>query len=85
MKLYGFNGTQRSFQVETETTYIDIEDCDYTIHDHFVEIHEIDSSEPIDSDELAKEMFDYIDWAEVEKERYESHLDLDELYHRENR
>ena len=84
MKLYGFNGTQRSFQVETDETYIDIEYCDYTIHDHFVEIHEIDSSEPVDSDELAKEMFEYIDWDEVERERYEAHLDIEEMYREGN-
>lgn len=85
MKLYNFNGTQRSFLAYNGIEYIEIEDCDYTIHDHYVEIHDIETSEPIDMTELAKEMFDCIDWYEVERDGYEAHLDLNELYYKENR
>lgn len=84
MKLYGFKGIEDSFEVEVNGNVIEVEYIDYTLTEDGIDIHKIESSEPLNELDLAERMLDYIDWELIEQREWERNQDFEEMYHEGN-
>lgn len=84
MNLYNFKGIEDSFEVEVDGNVIEVEYIDYTLTEDGIDIHKIESSEPLNELELAERMLDYIDWELIEQREWEKHEDFEEMYHEGN-
>lgn len=87
MKLYGFTGTQTSFEIRLEDD-IEVSYCDFTLRPDYIKIHSIDFVHESDRDLvnleiLAKTMYEYVDWSEMEQEALDYHYQFNEDYIRE--
>jgi hypothetical protein len=82
MKIHYFNGTETTFEVETDALYIEVTYCDYTIHSDRVEIHSIDANGDLDINALEDAMYDCIDWYEVEQRAIDAWEDNEEMFRR---
>lgn len=84
MKLYGFKGIEDSFEVEVDDNVIIVEYIDYTLREDGIDIHQIESSEPLNELDLAEAMWHYIDWELIREREWEKHEDIEEMYHEGN-
>ena len=87
MKLYGFTGTQTSFEILLEDD-IEVSYCDFTLRPDYIKIHSIEFVHESDRDLvnleiLAKTMYEYVDWSEMEQEALDYHNQSNEDYIRE--
>ena len=87
MKLFGFNGTQTAFEIRLDDD-IEVSYCDFTLKPDYITIHSIDFVHESDRDLvnleiLAKTMFEYVDWSEMEQEAFDSFNQSNEDYNRE--
>lgn len=87
MKLYGFTGTQTSFEILLEDD-IEVSYCDFTLRPDYIKIHSIEFVHESDRDLvnleiLAKTMYEYVDWSEMEQEALDYHYQSNEDYIRE--
>jgi len=87
MKLYGFTGTQTSFEIRLEDD-IEVSYCDFTLRPDYITIHSIEFVHESDRDLvnleiLAKTMYEYVDWSEMEQEALDYHYQSNEDYIRE--
>lgn len=84
MKIYGFKGIENEFEVEVDGNVIEVEYIDYTITEEGIDIHKIETSEPLNELDLAEAMYDYIDWELIREREWERHEDNEEMYHEGN-
>lgn len=87
MKLYGFTGTQTSFEILLEDD-IEVSYCDFTLRPDYVTIHSIEFVHESDRDLvnleiLAKTMYEYVDWSDMEQDALDYHYQSNEDYIRE--
>jgi hypothetical protein len=87
MRLYGFTGTQTSFEIRLEDD-IEVSYCDFTLRPDYITIHSIDFVHESDRDLvnleiLAKTMYEYVDWSEMEQDALDYHYQSNEDYIRE--
>ena len=87
MKLHNFNGTQTAFEIRLDDD-IEVSYCDFTLKPDYITIHSIDFVHESDRDLvnleiLAKTMFEYVDWSEMEQEALDYHYQSNEDYRRE--
>ena len=87
MKLYNFTGTQTSFEIRLDDD-IEVSYCDFTLRPDYITIHSIDFVHESDRDLvnleiLAKTMYEYVDWSEMEQEALDYHYQSNEDYIRE--
>lgn len=87
MKLYGFTGTQTSFEILLEDD-IEVSYCDFTLRPDYIKIHSIEFVHESDRDLvnleiLAKTMYEYVSWSEMEQEALDYHYQSNEDYIRE--
>jgi hypothetical protein len=87
MKLFGFNGTQTAFEIRLDDD-IEVSYCDFTLKPDYITIHSIDFVHESDCclvnlEILAKTMFEYVDWSEMEQEALDYHYQSNEDYIRE--
>ena len=84
MKLFGFNGTQTSFEIRLDDD-IEVSYCDFTLKPDYIKIHSIDFVNEEDRclvnlEILAKIMYEYVDWSEMEQEALDYHYQSNEDY-----
>jgi hypothetical protein len=77
MKLYGFTGTQTSFEIRLDDD-IEVAYCDFTLRFDYIKIHSIDFVHEDDADLvnlelLAKTMYEYIDWSEMQQDAFDTY------------
>jgi hypothetical protein len=77
MKLYGFNGTQTAFEIRLEDD-IEVTYCDFTLRPDYIKIHSIEFVHDEDADLvnleiLAKTMYEYIDWNEMQQDAFDTY------------
>jgi len=87
MKLYGFTGTQTSFEILLEDD-IEVSYCDFTLRPDYIKIHSIEFVHESDRDLvnleiLAKTMYEYVSWSEMEQDALDYHYQSNEDYIRE--
>lgn len=75
MRLYNFTGTQTSFEIRLDDD-IEVSYCDFTVKPDYVKIHSIefvneDDRSMVNLELLAKTMYEYIDWSEMEQEAFD--------------
>jgi hypothetical protein len=75
MKLFNFTGTQTSFDIRLDDD-IEVSYCDFTVKPDYVKIHSIefvneDDADLVNLELLAKTMYEYIDWSEMEQEAFD--------------
>ena len=87
MKLFGFSGTQTSFEIRLEDD-IEVSYCDFTLKPNYITIHSIEFVHESDRDLvnleiLAKTMYEYVSWSEMEQDALDYHYQSNEDYIRE--
>lgn len=87
MRLYNFTGTQTSFEIRLDDD-IEVSYCDFTVKPDYVKIHSIefvneDDRSMVNLELLAKTMYEYIDWSEMEQEAFDYNNQMEEDYIRE--
>ena len=82
MKLNYFTGTQTSFEIRLEDD-IEVSYCDFALQNDNIKIHSIEFVHESDRDFvnleiLAKTMYEYIDWLEMEQDALDNHNQSEE-------
>lgn len=87
MKLFNFTGTQTSFEIRLEDD-VEVSYCDFTLRPDYIKIHSIEFVHESDRDLvnleiLAKTMYEYVDWSDMEQDALDYHYQSNEDYIRE--
>jgi hypothetical protein len=77
MKLHNFTGTQTSFEIRLDDD-IEVSYCDFTLRADYIKIHSIEFVHDEDADLvnleiLAKTMYEYIDWSEMQQDAFDTY------------
>lgn len=77
MRLFGFTGTQTSFEIRLEDD-IEVSYCDFTLRPDYIKIYSIEFVHEEDADLvnlelLAKTMYEYIDWSEMQQDAFDTY------------
>lgn len=78
MKLEGFTGIEKSFTIIDNDVEIEVDYCDYTVNNHGVKIHEIESDYNGCMFTLEEIMNDYVDWDVIIQNALDNHNQSEE-------